>query len=72
MCFARLDRTLLSIIALTLAAGGALTVLTKDNVPQLNQTYLGANPFAIKRDAIENTMNWLFSGLRCAAFSFRP
>jgi hypothetical protein len=63
MCFPKLDKTILGIIALTFAAGGALTVLTKYNVPQVNQTIFGGNPYAIKRDAIEGTMNWLFSGI---------
>jgi hypothetical protein len=34
----RIDRTILSLIALTIAAGGAFTILTKYNVPQLNYT----------------------------------
>jgi len=63
MCFPKLDKTILVIIALTFAAGGALTVLTKYNVPQVNQTIFGGNPYAIKRDAIEGTMNWLFWGI---------
>jgi hypothetical protein len=53
----------LSIESPATAAGGALTVLTKYNVPQVNQTIFGGNPYAIKRDAIEGTMNWLFSGI---------
>jgi hypothetical protein len=63
MCIPRLDKTILSIVALMLIAGGALTVLTKLNVPQAHQTFFGGNPFAMKRDVIEGTMAWLFAGL---------
>jgi hypothetical protein len=62
----RLDKTILGLIALTLAAGGALTVLTKYSVPQVNQTFLDSNLFAVKRDAIEGTMNWLFAAVALA------
>jgi hypothetical protein len=59
----KIDRSILSLIALTIAAGGAFTVFTKYNVPQLTQSYFGSNPFADKRDVIENTMTWIFSSL---------
>jgi hypothetical protein len=59
----RIDRSVLSLIALTIAAGGAFTVFTKYNVPQLGQSYFGSNPFAVKRDVIENTMTWVFSSM---------
>jgi hypothetical protein len=59
----KLDRTILGIVALALATGGALTILTNANVPRVNQTFYGTNLFATKRDAIQETMAWLFAGM---------
>lgn len=42
---------------------GLFAVLTKYNVPELNASYWGENPFLIKRDTIENTMTWIFTCL---------
>ncbi len=54
---------------LTILVGGAgvFTALTGFNVPELNVTYLGENPYAIKRDAIQEVMTWLFAGLAMLA-----
>jgi hypothetical protein len=57
----KLDRTTLSLVALAIAAAGVFAVFTKFNVPQLNAAFYGSNPFAIKRDAIESVMTWLFT-----------
>jgi hypothetical protein len=61
-----IDRTILNIASLLLGGAGLLTVLTKFNVPELNQWFIGENPFALKRDIIESTMTWLFT---CFALS---
>lgn len=42
-------------------------VLTKFNVPELNMSFFGTNPFAIKRDEIESVMTWLFTALALVA-----
>lgn len=38
-------------------------MLTKFSVPELHATFLGTNPFAVKRDIIESVMTQLFTGL---------
>ena len=56
-----MDRTLINVASILLGGAGLLTVLTGFNVPELNMSFFGQNPFAVKRDAIENVMNWLFT-----------
>jgi hypothetical protein len=58
-----IDKTILRILSLGLATTGLFVVLTKFNVPQLNASFFDANPFAIKRDVVENVMTWLFTSL---------
>jgi len=59
----RVDKTSVNLVSIVLGGVGLFVVLMKFNVPELNLTYLGTNPFAIKRDAIESVMTWLFTGL---------
>jgi hypothetical protein len=54
---------MLGIIATVVAAGGALTVISKYNVPQVHGTYFNQNPFSVKADAIESASVWLFSAI---------
>jgi len=61
-----MDRTTLNIVSIVAGGAGLFVVLTKVNVPELNMTFLGANPFAIKRDAIEGVMTWIFTLLTLA------
>ena len=56
-----MDRTLINVASILLGGAGLLTVLTGFNVPELNMSFFGQNPFAVKRDAIQNVMNWLFT-----------
>jgi hypothetical protein len=58
-----MDRTILNLLSLFIGGSGLFVVLTKFNVPELNMSFLGENPFAIKRDAIENVMTWIFTGV---------
>ena len=44
-----------------IGGAGLFTVLTGFNVPQLNMSFWGENPYAVKRDVIETTMNWIFA-----------
>lgn len=54
------DQTIMDLIAILISGVGLFAVLTKYYVPELNSTFLGENPFAIKRDKIDNTTTWLF------------
>ncbi len=58
-----MDKTILDLISIVLGGIGLLVVLTKFNVPELNATFVGWNPFAVKRDIINSTMTWLFTAL---------
>ena len=58
-----MDRTILNLLSLTSGGSGLFVVLTKFNVPELNMSFFGENPFAIKRDAIDNVMTWIFTCL---------
>jgi hypothetical protein len=55
-----IDRTAISLLALAVGTGGVFAVLAKYSVPQLNSTFFGENPFAIKRDIIEGALTWVF------------
>lgn len=57
------DKTIFNLISLLIVGTGLFAVLTKFNVPELKLTYYGHNPFAIKRDIINNVMTWLFTSL---------
>jgi hypothetical protein len=57
------DKTTLDLVSIVLGGTGLFVVLTKFNVPELNAWVIGASPFVIKRDWIDSTMTWLFTGL---------
>ena len=56
-----MDRTLINLLSVLVGGAGLFTVLTGFSVPELHMSYFGQNPFAVKRDVIENVMNWTFS-----------
>src|ERR1700682_4558547 len=56
-----MDRTLINLVSILVGSAGLFTVLTGFNVPELNMSFFGANPYAVKRDAIESTMKWIFA-----------
>lgn len=56
-----LDRTTLNIVSAIVAGGGLFTVLTAFNVPEASRSFFGDNPFLIKRETIEQVMDWIFS-----------
>jgi hypothetical protein len=58
-----MDRTILNLLSLIIGGSGIFVVLTKFNVPELNKSFWDENPFAIKRDAIDNVMTWIFTCL---------
>ncbi|MBM4132404.1 MAG: hypothetical protein FJ245_01425 [Nitrospira sp.] len=54
---------MLNLLSLLIGGSGIFVVLTKFNVPELNMSFFDENPFAIKRDVIENVMTWIFTSL---------
>ena len=56
-----MDRTIINILTLSISGACFFVVLTKFNVPQINQTFFGTNPFLIKRDKIKTVMTWIFT-----------
>lgn len=65
------DRTQFNLATILIGGAGILTVITHFNVPELNMTFIGENPFAIKRDIIENIITWTFTGLAAFALLFQ-
>jgi hypothetical protein len=61
------DRTLINIASIVLGGAGLLTVLTGFNVPETSSSFYGDNPFLIKREAIQTSMDWIFSGVAVLA-----
>jgi hypothetical protein len=62
-----LDCTMVNLLTILVGGAGIFTALTGFNVPELNLAYLDQNPFAIKRDAIEDVLTWLFASLAVLA-----
>jgi hypothetical protein len=62
-----LDRTMVNLLTILVGGAGIFTALTGFNVPELNYSYIGENPFAAKRDAIQNVMTPLFTSLAMIA-----
>lgn len=62
-----MDKTSINLISIVLGGTGLFVVLTKFSVPELNMTFFGTNPFAIKRDAIESVMAWIFTAMALVA-----
>jgi magnesium-transporting ATPase (P-type) len=61
------DRTQFNLATILIGGAGILTALTHFNVPELNMVFLGENPFAIKRDVIEDVVTWTFTSLALVA-----
>ena len=51
----------MNLLSLFLGGTGIFVVFTKFNVPELNMSFFGENPFAIKRDTINFVMTWIFT-----------
>ena len=66
-----MDRTLVNVISILIGGAGLLTVLTEFNVPQLNMSFFGENPFAVKRDAIDTAMKWIFTLVAVAGLALQ-
>jgi hypothetical protein len=58
---------MINLASLLLGGAGLFTVLTGFNVPETTSSFWGENPFAIKRDAIETAMDWIFSSVALVA-----
>jgi len=61
-----MDKTILNLATILITGAGVSAVLMKYSVPQLNMTFWGENPFAVKRDIVEGVMARLFTGLAVA------
>jgi len=56
-----MDRTILNVVSVIVGGAGLFTVLTGFNVPEASQSFFGDNPFQIKRDVIQTSMEWIFT-----------
>jgi hypothetical protein len=61
------DRTQYNLFSILLGGAGLLIVLTHFNAPELNYSFIGENPFAIKRDIVEGVLNWVFTAVAVVA-----
>lgn len=66
-----MDRTLINLLSVLVGGAGLFTVMTGFNVPELHMSYFGQNPFAVKRDVIENVMNWTFAFVALAGLGLQ-
>ena len=58
-----MDRIILNILSLLVAGAGVFSALTKFYVPELDASFIGHNPFAIKANAIDDVTTKIFVGL---------
>ena len=58
-----MDRVILNLISLLVAGAGVFSVLTKFYVPELDMSFRGHNPFAIKEYLIDDVTTKIFVGL---------
>ncbi len=56
----KIDKTTLNITAVFITGAGLFAALTKYKVPEINYSFWGSNPFAIKRDIIDGVLTWYF------------
>lgn len=62
ICFIkRIDKVVINMATILISGVGIFTAVTKFNLPEINMSFLGENPFAIKRDITETTIAWIFS-----------
>lgn len=52
---------MIDIMALLVTGAGFFIVLTKYNVPEVANSFWNGNPFLVKRESTETTMNWIFT-----------
>lgn len=57
----KIDKTILNILSGFIVGAGLFAVLTKYKVPEINYSFYGNNPFAIKRDIIDGVLVWYFT-----------
>jgi hypothetical protein len=65
------DRTQYNLFSILLGGVSLFVVLTNFSAPELNEMFLGENPFAIKRDIIEGVMNNIFTVVALIAVSMQ-
>jgi len=58
-----IDKTILNLLTIIIGGVCLFSVLTRFNSPELSASFLGENPFVIKKNIIENTMFWIFASL---------
>lgn len=66
-----MDKTIINLLTILVSGSGLFVVLTKFNVPELNMLFLGENPYALKRDIIDNVMTWTFTSLALFGLLFQ-
>lgn len=66
-----LDRNTLNIVSLILGTVSLAVALTAYSAPEINRTFIGANPFAVKRDIISSHMTYLFTAIAVLAVAIQ-
>ncbi|MEK7781996.1 MAG: hypothetical protein AAB370_10905 [Verrucomicrobiota bacterium] len=65
------DRARVNLLSIIIGGAGLLATLTVFASPELNMSFLGENPFAVKRETIESIMAWPFGCLAIVALSLQ-
>lgn len=55
------DKTILNLLTIIIAGVSLFSVFTQFNSPELNASFLGENPFMVKKNIIERSMFWVFA-----------
>jgi len=55
-----IDKSLLNLFTILISGAGIFAIFLKYDVPELNTPFWDINPFAIKRDIIENVLTRIF------------
>jgi hypothetical protein len=59
----KLDQTTINLLTILISGAGLFSVMTKFYSPEVNYSFLGENPFLVKRDIIESILSWVFTSV---------
>lgn len=65
------DKTILNILSVFIAGAGLFAASNKYKVPEINYSFWGSNPFAIKKDIIDGVLTWYFIVFALLGLLFR-
>ena len=66
-----MDKTLLTLLTLTIGAASLFIVVTETKSEEAHMTFVGANPFAIKDGIVNRTVTRIFAAFTFISFSIQ-